>query len=74
MAKKQLKMKNKAYFIKTLEGLINDWGSDTPPEAVWAFNNLLGFAEMEYKVSFNEQLEEDLSNYDSVMAEVNKLL
>ncbi len=40
-------MKNKKKLIGVLNTLIMSWGSDTPPEAVWAANELIDFIESE---------------------------
>ena len=59
-------MKNKAEFIKALTGLLNYWGGDTPPEAIWAFNDLLKWYCLEYGFTLPYLLEEDRSNEDII--------
>lgn len=44
-------MKNKELFLKALSTLCYSWGSDTPVEVVWAFNELLDWYEQEYNVT-----------------------
>jgi len=67
-------MKEPELFKAALQTLCFTWGSDAPPEAVWAYNDLLVWAEKEYDVVLDDHLEEDLSNYDDVMANLTELL
>jgi hypothetical protein len=52
-------MKEKALFIKALSTMLNSWGGDTPPEAIWAGNELLDWYEKEHSVKLNARLTEE---------------
>lgn len=66
-------MKEKELFIKALNGLFFYWGSDAPPEAYWAANDLLDWYEKEYDVLLNIRFEEEnvyklvFDNFDKVI-------
>lgn len=60
----------------TFSHLLNDWGSDTPPEVIWSLNDLLQVLEEEYNHSFNgKQFKEDDPNNDNdlLLEEIDKL-
>lgn len=40
-------MRNPKLFIKALQTLMTSWGGDTPPEAIWTFNELMDSYEKE---------------------------
>lgn len=52
-------MKNVESFIATLNGLLWDWGSEAPAEAVWGVNGLLDWVEAEYDVTIENRVNED---------------
>ncbi len=52
-------MIKKQEFINALSTLLFSWGGDTPPEAVWAANEMLEWYEKEYGVKLNIEIEED---------------
>ncbi len=55
-------MKQKQLFVKALLTLIASWGGDTPPEAIWAANELLEWYEAEYNVILGVRFGEDGDN------------
>ena len=56
-------MKNSEQFIKIIENLYSNWGSDAPPEAIWVLNDLISWLESEFNISINGRFEEkDLFN------------
>jgi hypothetical protein len=61
-------------FKKALDTLCFTWGSDAPAEAVWAFNDLMLWLEKEYNVKMDDYLEEDLSNHETVIKNIENLL
>ena len=76
-------MKNSEQFIKIIENLYSNWGSDTPPEAIWALNDLILWLKSEFDISidgrfeeinyFNE-VEEDYDNNQTVIKELKTKL
>ena len=38
---------------ETFETLLNSWGSDTPPEAIWTANNFLEFMILYWELEWN---------------------
>jgi len=59
-------MKNTTLFETALRTLCFSWGGDAPADAIWAYNDFVLWIEAEYNVKFDELLEEDLSNYESL--------
>lgn len=72
---------NKELFIKALNTLFYSWGSDTPPEAYWAGNEFLDYFEAvnntKLEIRFDGGYDDGdgwiESNYDEVIAEINKI-
>lgn len=60
---KQLNEKAKNLFGEAMSTLAVSWGGDTPPEAVWAFNEFLDFYEEITGVKI-PKVEEDNLDYD----------
>ena len=54
-------------FVGALEGLIWDWGGDTPPEVYWGLNRLLDWYEGEYNVHLPRFDEENPHNNNDVL-------
>jgi hypothetical protein len=65
-------MKNKGLFIKILKESLGNWGGGPPPEAVWTFNNLLGWLQDEYEITIDIWLDEDLNNVKECLESINK--
>lgn len=59
---------------KAFSTLLYSWGGNTPSEAIWAFNELLKFVEKEYNINIVEFLNEDCSNYDTIIDELESKL
>lgn len=52
-------------FLQALSTLLHSWGSDTPPEAIWAANEFVDFfAEVRGKENHNIEFKEDLNDDD----------
>jgi hypothetical protein len=66
---RNIKMREKNFFIKALDCLFYSWGGDTPSEVFWGCNDLLEWFEQEYKVKLNIRFDEGNpnSNYDDVI-------
>lgn len=61
-------------FMEAMRTLLHSWGSDTPPEAIWAANGfLLFFKEFKGKTLEIEFEEDDCGNNNSnVLTEMEK--
>lgn len=70
--------------IELIESFLNtiifSWGSDAPPEAIWAANDFLKILESEYdyifKNTFSESYDDEYpnNNYDVVLEEIKDLV
>ena len=64
---------NSAKFIEGITTLLSAWGGDTPPEAIWAANELLdfykGLKQKEYLLYFDEE-DDELNS--QVLEEITK--
>jgi len=72
-------MKNKQSFLQAINTLLFSWGSDTPPEAIWAANELLDWVEYEFEISIKGRFEESEEqnadqNNQEVLTELNQIL
>jgi hypothetical protein len=67
-------MKSPKLLKTTLQTLCYSWGSDTPPEAVWAANELLVWLENEYDFKLKDYFEESMENYDLVIEDLSTLI
>lgn len=67
-------MRRKDLLSKSLSTLFNSWGSDTPPEAYWAGNELLEWIELEFGVQLNIRFDEETQNYDAVIEVIDDLM
>ena len=56
----------KEKFIKSLHTLLYSWGSDTPPEAIWAANDFLNYYEENLGVVIPGRFEEDDENGSNI--------
>lgn len=65
-------MKNVDSFCEAITTLLYSWGGDTPPEATWAANELLKWAEEEYGVKFEREFLELDEHLDWVKAHPNE--
>ena len=59
-------MKKVETFTSALNTLLNSWGSEAPPEAIWGLNELVGWVKEEYgltelEIEFEEE-DEDGTN------------
>ena len=68
------KIRNNELFYESLTTLLFSWGGDTPPEAVWAFNELIYWADKEFGLDIDMELEEDGSNLTEVLEKIEKKL
>jgi len=59
----------KDLFVKALSTLLFSWGSDTPPEAIWAANEFLDYFEKVNKITLSGRFEE--TDYDNEDYEEN---
>ena len=62
-------MKEKDLFIKSIETLLNSWGSDTPDEVIWGLNEMLDWFEKEYNVQLNIRFMESREMFDENLEE-----
>ena len=67
-------MKNGKLLKTALSTLLHSWGSDTPPEAVWAYNEMIGFINKEYNKNFSEISEEYTAQSETNMNELFEFL
>ena len=56
-------MKHPEILIESISTLLHSWGGDTPPEAIWAFNEIVDWVNSEYGFEI-DQLDEG-AIYDS---------
>ncbi len=73
-------MKKPGYFFIALDTMLNSWGGDTPPEALWAFKEFVEWANQEYGLDiepFGEQefidetFEDKYNEFKKVILELN---
>lgn len=68
-------MKNKQQLLSALRGLLFDWGSDTPAEAVWAFNSLVAWIYDEFQIPrYQFEMEEDGQYANEILFHLEKHL
>lgn len=67
-------MKEKDKFLAAIRTLMWSWGGDTPPDAVWAANEMIEWAEAEYGIKidrrFAEVTEPEYENNEDVIDEL----
>lgn len=66
-------VEHKDILIKALNTLMYSWGGDTPPEAVWAGNELLEWFEAQFQIQLNERFDEDNGNGDNFEAVIEAI-
>lgn len=66
-------MKDKKGFIEFLRTLICSWGGDTPPEAIWAANDLIKWVEKEFDVVIGINLNEENPQIDQLIEKIESL-
>lgn len=49
----------KEAFVKSLHTLLFSWGTETPPEAVWAANDFLQYYEEEMGIEIGARFDEE---------------
>ena len=55
-------MKEVDLFLTAIDTLLNAWGGDTPPEALWAMNDIIAWLNKEYNKHLPSLDEEDYGN------------
>jgi hypothetical protein len=57
-------------FIKALETLFYSWGSEAPPEAYWAANELLDWFEKEFDSKIDDRFDENGENVEEIFDKI----
>ena len=57
----------KKLFVAAMETLLYSWGSDTPPEAIWAGNEFIKFYEKETGKKIAGKLKEDGNDHVKII-------
>jgi len=56
--------------IKCFITLFYSWGSDAPPEAIWAANDFLNWFEKEFDSKIDIRFDENLENADEIFDKI----